>query len=102
MCVGVCGCVWVLCVWVLAREAPSFVGNVVRHPLLQDLDVANVSWKVYFELLPASWQFQYTRTKLQNYNLYEQFAFDAANGNLASYSTSPMDDVRGAYPRVSL
>ena len=53
---------------------------------MQDLDAANITWRNYFELIPTSWQFQYTRTKLENYNLFEQFAIDAANGNLASYS----------------
>ena len=65
-------------------------GQTDGLPLLtgyvQDLDAANITWRNYFELIPTSWQFQYTRTKLENYNLFEQFAIDAANGNLASYS----------------
>ena len=42
--------------------------------------------QVYFELIPTSWQFKYTRKHLGNYNIYDQFAIDAANGDLASYS----------------
>ncbi len=58
-----------------------------QRTIYEDLDAANVTWRNYFELIPTSWQFNYTRTRLENYNLYEQFAIDAANGNLASYST---------------
>jgi hypothetical protein len=42
--------------------------------------------QVYFELIPTSWQFKYTRKHLGNYNIYDQFAIDAANGDLANYS----------------
>ena len=70
-----------LCIAVLGSDClPLLTGYV------QDLDAANITWRNYFELIPTSWQFQYTRTKLENYNLFEQFAIDAANGNLASYS----------------
>ena len=62
--------------------------SLVLLSMLQDIDLSNNTWRVYFELIPASWQFQYTRKNLfANYRLYEQFAADAASGNLASYST---------------
>lgn len=52
----------------------------------QDLDEAGATWRNYFELIPSSWQFSYTRTKLENYFLFDDFANDAATGNLANYS----------------
>ncbi len=59
-----------------------------QRTIYEDLDAANATWRVYFELIPTSWQFQYPRTKiLENYKLYSEFAKDAAAGNLASYST---------------
>lgn len=53
----------------------------------QDLDEAGADWRVYFELIPATLQFKYTRTKLlTNFKFYGDFAKDAANGDLATYS----------------
>ncbi len=54
----------------------------------QDLDEAGAQWRVYFEMLPASWQFSYTRTRLSNYRIFnESFLADVASGDLANYST---------------
>ena len=51
--------------------------------------------QVYFELIPTSWQFKYTRKHLGNYNIYDQFAIDAANGDLANYSALVLLRVAG-------
>jgi hypothetical protein len=53
------------------------------------LDEANVTWRNYFQLVPISWQFQYTRGHLDNYRVFDVFAQDVANGDLANYSEWP-------------
>jgi len=67
-----------------------------QRTIFEDLDEANATWRVYFELIPASWQFTYTRTKLfTNYHLYSQFATDAAAGDLPSYKCAGAGDLVG-------
>lgn len=66
-----------------------FVELLSRMCLMQDLDEANVTWGVYFDLVPTSWQFQYTRGKLDHYKVFDEFTVDAAAGNLPSYSEQP-------------
>lgn len=52
----------------------------------QDLDEANVTWRGYFDLAPISWQFTYNREHLDNYRVFDIFAQDVANGDMANYS----------------
>jgi phospholipase C len=70
------------------NEALDIALGYPQRTIFQDLDEAGASWRNYFELVPASWQFTYTRTRLGNYHFFNSsFAADAAAGNLANYST---------------
>jgi phospholipase C len=57
-----------------------------QRTIFQDLDENGASWKVYFQLFATSWQMAYSRAKLSNYHLFDQFKADAAAGNLPNYS----------------
>jgi hypothetical protein len=59
-----------------------------QRTIFQDLDEAgNVTWRNYFELVPATWQMSYSRSRLGNFRFYNQsFAADVARGDLANYS----------------
>lgn len=62
------------------------VSNLLFSLFWQDLDEAGASWRVYFELVPTSWQFTYTRGHLDNYRLFDDLMQDAAAGTLANYT----------------
>ena len=70
------------------NDVPTLVRGFSQKSIFQLLDVNNVSWKSYFQLVPATVFFKWLRrpAQIENINHFSLFREHAAAGTLPAYS----------------